>query len=82
MDKAPHEVCRSGRGTRSGRTALLTTVLALMLIASAGFLTWVPEESNADASGECGDGVTYTYTESTKTLDIVFTSTGTYSGKM
>jgi hypothetical protein len=53
-----------------------------MLIASAGFLTWVPEESNADASGECGDGVTYTYTESTKTLDIVFTSTGTYSGKM
>lgn len=54
----------------SGRRAILTLALTLALIASAGFLIGFSEESIADASGSCGDDLTYSYTESTKTLTI------------
>lgn len=54
----------------SGRKAILTLALTLALIASAGFLIGFSEESIADTSGSCGDDLTYSYTESTKTLTI------------
>ncbi len=54
----------------SGRKAILTLALTLALIASAGFIIGFSEESIANTSGSCGDDLTYSYTESTKTLTI------------
>ena len=41
------------------------------------FIALFSISANADSSGECGDGVTYTYITSTKTLTISKTGEGT-----
>ena len=58
---------------------LLSILIVFALLVSAMFVIGLSEESDAepDHSGPCGDGVTYTYTSSTKTLAIDKTGGGT-----
>ena len=73
MNTAPHEGSRSRKGIHTGKNAILTLVLAMVLIASAGLLIGIDEESDADDYGFCGLNLTYTYTDSDKTLTIAGT---------
>ena len=56
--------------TNQLKTILARTMAVLVLT------TFVSTTARADDSGTCGDGVTYTYVESTKTLTISKTGDG------
>ena len=69
----------NGKLTNGGRPPLrlLTLAIAVAILASVFFAVSLSEDSVADASGSCGDGLKYTYTASTKTLAIAKIGEGT-----
>ncbi len=52
---------------------MLSAVIALAALVSLFFMIGFSDGSDADDSGTCGGGLTYTYTESTNTLTITKT---------
>lgn len=59
---------------------VLTIALILIFVSMLALITMTcaaSEETDADDSGICGDGVTYSYVDTSKTLSIQYTGTGT-----